>query len=218
MIGLSLNKIDISKIKVIEQSLKSIGIECIEIPHYTKYLPQLNEISKMKIFSVHARKNAMNMLDIEFDKYLIDLNKYLKYYNCNNVVFHLSEDYVNNEKKCMKIKSTLSGINIHIENTLPNMFVLMKISKKFDFKITFDISHGIFNNHILIEDTYKRVGYYHIRGYSDKKKYVPLFNTINYYDKNLIKKGTYIFEYDYKNIFEIYRDVSCFKKYFIIGD
>ena len=210
-IGLSLISYENDKIINFDNDFKKIGINFYEIPHIC-FINDYSIFSSISVFSVHANKKAFFFNLKKYTDYLYELKFYCKKVGCNKIVFHPNENMEITMRYIELIYKLLDGFEILFENTVGNLAELSRGLIPFGYNLVYDLSHGAFHGHNMRQYD-NLISYYHVRGFNKKKRYVPLYNNIDFYKELYLKKGkTYVLEYRYKNTLEIYRDIRTLIK------
>lgn len=191
-IGLSLIPFSEKECIEIINMAHSLQIHNFEIPFgNSEYLARL---VRTEIFSVHAAKD---ILEKDYEAFCIEI-QYLKEFcekcSCKRIVFHPNPNYESNEMYFSILKMQFPDYRICIEDTNKNFDELIPLLSKYHFYITWDSAHAVYYNH-YIWNKMERIEYFHIRGFSENKRYVSLTKT----EKSVIipkKLNTvYILEY-----------------------
>ena len=168
-------------------------------------------LERNEIFSVHATKDLLEKDITAFCEEIQRLKAFCEAYSCKRIVFHPNPDCGKNEMYFVVLKTELSDYRICIENTCENLEGLLPLLSKYHFYITWDSAHAAYHNHYVL-DKLESIEYFHIRGFSENKRYVSLVETERS-DIVPIKSGTvYMLEYPYGNMYELLLDWKLLKK------
>lgn len=189
-----------------------------EIPflglNHLDYLNDLKSKYPISFFSVHASKTIFQKSNEEIIKYFYLLNKFCSVLDCKCVVVH-PPDIINIFKLKLAI-SLLTDATISIENVTNEAFNLYLESKEAT-KMCMDLSHYLFLKQSNIFSYIRpHISHWHIRGYSENKKYTRLcdkdFIESNKLDLKKIRVANHsnilILEYPYDNVSEIKEDIE----------
>lgn len=182
----------------------SLQIHCFEIPFgKCEYMDDC--LNSNEVFSVHASKNMLEKDEEAFMAEATELKTFCEKCNCKRIVFHPNPATGQNESYFTLLENIFFDYVICIENTNKDLDELMQLLSGHQFRITWDSAHAAFHDH-YIGDKMEMVEYFHIRGFSEKKRYVSLVESEK---KDVVpKKGeaVYIMEYPYSNMYELLMD------------
>ncbi len=188
----------------------SLQIHDFEIP-FGNYDYSDGKFERNEIFSVHASKDMLEKDEKEFFKELFRLKDFCEKCNCNRIVFHPNSNNERNELYFALLNMYFLDYHICIENTSENLDDLIPLISKYQFNITWDIAHAVYHNH-YVWDKVAKIEYFHIRGFSENKRYVSLMKTEKSNDVPIKDNAVYILEYPYGNMYELLMDWKLLKK------
>ena len=213
--GISLSHLSIDYYESIMRNLEESSISLVEIYYAglekpSQFWEKIKNI-QINLNSIHCRKDLFFLPKeyvIEYMKNLIFLRGKIP----DNVFFLFHPN-----KNARYYISYLQELqNVAIENTIPGIESLLDFVYSNNFYLVYDVAHANYfgGQFELIHD--ERLIYIHLKGYRESKNCLLRNSDMKHTEilSKLPDNKTYILEYPYNSINEMYQDIFFVKKYF----